>query len=79
MNEVVCGLVYPGVELLKQYKQEVEQYESQRQDLANAEILFDLPVTVYHEFIQVQKELKGQEQIFTIYEEQKVFQKPLNI
>ena len=50
----------------------MEKYEAQRQDLANAEVLFDLPVTVYQELIQVQKELKGQEQIFTIYEEQKV-------
>ena len=65
-------LVYQGYELLKLYKQDVEKYEAQRQELANAEILFDLPVTVYQELLQVQKELKGQEHIYTIYEEQKV-------
>jgi len=51
----------------------VDNYEIQRQELAHAEVLFDLPVTVYHELIQVQKELKGQEQIYIIYEEQKVY------
>jgi len=50
----------------------VEKYEIQRQELANAEMLFDLPVTVYQALLQVQKELKGQEHIYTIYEEQKV-------
>jgi len=69
---VLDWLVYQGVELLKQYKEEVEKYEVQRQELVNAETLFDLPITVYHELIQVQKELKGLEQIYTIYQEQKV-------
>ena len=50
----------------------MENYELQRHELANAEKLFDLNVTVYHVLIQVQKELKGQEQIYTIYEDQKV-------
>ena len=58
--------------MLKQFKEDVERFEVQRQELSNAEQLFDLPITVYPELIQVQKELKGQEQIYTIYEEQKV-------
>ena len=61
-----------GVELLKQYREDLRKYETQRQELANAEKLFDLPITVYHELIHVQKEVKGQEHIYTIYEEQKV-------
>lgn len=65
-------MVCEGVELLKQFKEDVERFEVQRQELSNAEQLFDLPITVYPELIQVQKELKGQEQIYTIYEEQKV-------
>lgn len=63
---------FVGVELLKQYKVEVDKFESDRQELANAEKLFDLPITMYQELIQVQKELKGLEQIYTIYQEQKV-------
>lgn len=66
---------YKGVELLKQYKQEVDKFETERQELANAEKLFDLPITMYQELIQVQKELKGLEQIYAIYEEQKVFER----
>jgi len=58
--------------LLRQYKLEMEKIESERQELANAEKLFDLPITTYHELLQVQKELKGLEQIFAIYDEQKV-------
>lgn len=50
----------------------MEKIESERQELANAEKLFDLPITTYHELLQVQKELKGLEQIFAIYDEQKV-------
>ena len=65
-------MICQGIELLKQYKQDVENYELQRQELANAEKLFDLPVTVYQDLILVQKDLKGLEQIYAIYKEQKV-------
>ena len=50
----------------------MDNFEIKRQELANAEKLFDLPVTIYHDLMQVQKELKGQEHIYTIYVEQKV-------
>ena len=66
------GDVVLGIALLKQYRLEVDKFEHDRQELANAEKLFDLPITMYHELIQVQKEMKGLEQIFTIYEDQKV-------
>lgn len=61
-----------GVEILKQYKAEVDKYEADRQELANAEKLFDLPITMYPDLLQVQKETKGLEQIYALYEEQKV-------
>ena len=65
-------LLFVGVEQLKEYKKEVDHYESERQELANAERLFDLPITMYPELLQVQKEMKGLEQIYALYEEQKV-------
>jgi len=71
-NECIMNAFDEGVDLLKQYRLEVDRFEVQRQDLANAEKLFDLPITMYHDLIQLQKELKGLEQIFLIYEEQKV-------
>ena len=61
-----------GMELMKHFRTEVESMESERQELANAERLFDLPITLYPELLQVQKEMKGLEQIYQIYEEQVV-------
>ncbi|XP_064612357.1 LOW QUALITY PROTEIN: dynein axonemal heavy chain 10-like [Liolophura sinensis] len=60
-----------GLELLKEYRKTVEKFETDRQELANAEKLFDLPITMYPELLQVQKEMKGLEQIYALYEEQK--------
>ena len=60
-----------GVELMKIFKDEVDKLEAERQELANAERLFDLPITMYPELLQVQKEMKGLEQIYAIYDEQK--------
>ena len=61
-----------GVELMKAYKEELSKYESDRQELANAERLFDLPITMYPDLLQVQKQVKGMEQVYAIYEEQGV-------
>ncbi|XP_071945421.1 dynein axonemal heavy chain 10-like [Antedon mediterranea] len=60
-----------GLELLEKYKKEVAAYDRDRQELANAEKLFDLPITSYTELMQVQKEMNGLDQIYTIYKEQK--------
>jgi len=61
------------LEVLKTFRAEVDKYESERQELANAEKLFDLPITMYPELLQVQKEMKGLEQIYSLYREQKVW------
>ncbi|KAL3856163.1 hypothetical protein ACJMK2_010948 [Sinanodonta woodiana] len=60
-----------GVELMKKYREETNRYEAERQELANAEKLFDLPITMYPDLLQVQKQMKGLEQIYALYEEQK--------
>lgn len=62
-----------GVELLKKFKDEFANFEKERQELANAEKLFGLPITMYPELLDMEKELRGLDQIFTIYEKQKVF------
>ncbi|XP_060580911.1 dynein axonemal heavy chain 10-like isoform X1 [Ruditapes philippinarum] len=59
-----------GVELMKAYRVEVNKYEAERQELANAEKLFDLPITMYPDLQQVQKQMKGLEMIYALYEEQ---------
>ena len=61
-----------GVELLKKFKEEFANFEKERQELANAEKLFGLSITLYPELLEMEKELKGLDQIFSIYENQKV-------
>ena len=57
---------------MKKYKEEFSKFEKDRQELANAEKLFDLPITMYTEMQQMEKELKGLELIYALYERQKV-------
>ena len=64
----------PGVELLKRFKEELSNFEKERQELANAEKLFGLSITLYPELLDMEKELKGLDQIFSIYENQKASQ-----
>ena len=61
-----------GIEVLKQFRGEVDTLEAERQELASAERLFDLSITMYPELLHVQKEMKGLEQIYKLYEEQTV-------
>lgn len=54
------------------YEAELAKIVSGRQELANAEKLLDLPVTVYPEVISMQKDMKGLRQIYGVYKAQKV-------
>ena len=69
-----CYLIL-GIEILKQFREEVDNLEAERQELASAERLFDLSITMYPELLQVQKEMKGLEQIYGLYQEQTVSNK----
>uniref|UniRef100_A0A8C8G323 AAA+ ATPase domain-containing protein n=1 Tax=Oncorhynchus tshawytscha TaxID=74940 RepID=A0A8C8G323_ONCTS len=57
--------------LMGTYETELAKIEAGRQELANAEKLFDLPITMYTELQNVQKEMKGLRQIYEIYKSQK--------
>ena len=63
---------YTGLELMKTFRVEVNDLEAARQELANAEKLFDLPITMYPNLLEVQKQMKGLDMIYSLYEEQKV-------
>ena len=65
-------LCVSGVELMKTYRVEVNKYEAERQELANAEKLFDLPITMYPDLQNVQKQMKGLEMVYALFEEQTV-------
>ncbi|KAF0872101.1 DYH10 protein, partial [Crocuta crocuta] len=61
-----------GVELLAIFEKELTRHEKNRQELANAEKLFDLPITMYPELFKVQKEMNGLRSIYELYEALKV-------
>ncbi|XP_045152663.1 dynein axonemal heavy chain 10 [Echinops telfairi] len=61
-----------GMELLGSFGKELTKHEKNRQELANAEKLFDLPITMYPELLQVQKEMSGLKMIYELYGELKV-------
>ncbi|XP_069880965.1 dynein axonemal heavy chain 10 isoform X1 [Dipodomys merriami] len=60
-----------GAELLGTFEKELVKFEKNRQELANAEKLFDLPITMYPELLKVQKEMSGLRLIYDIYRELK--------
>lgn len=57
---------------MQAYETELAKMEASRQELGNAEKLFDLSVTMYPELLNVQQQMRGLRQIYKIYEEQKV-------
>nr|XP_044631957.1 dynein axonemal heavy chain 10 isoform X1 [Equus asinus] len=57
-----------GLELLGVFERELTRHEKNRQELANAEKLFDLPITMYPELLKVQKEMSGLKTIYELYE-----------
>ncbi|KAL0979348.1 hypothetical protein UPYG_G00183960 [Umbra pygmaea] len=62
------------VAVMGTYETELAQMEARCQELANAEKLFDLPITMYPKLENVQKEMKGLRQIYEIYMSQKAAQ-----
>ncbi|KAK1328247.1 hypothetical protein QTO34_011819 [Cnephaeus nilssonii] len=61
-----------GMDLLGSFERELGRHEKNRQELANAEKLFDLPITMYPELLKVQKEMTGLRMIYELYESLKV-------
>lgn len=57
---------------MEHYEAELAKAVEGRQDLANAEKLLDLPITVYPEIVSIQKDMNGYRLIYDIYQEQKV-------
>uniref|UniRef100_F1RFM8 Dynein axonemal heavy chain 10 n=1 Tax=Sus scrofa TaxID=9823 RepID=F1RFM8_PIG len=60
------------VDLLATFEKELMRHEKNRQELANAEKLFDLPITMYPELLKVQKEMSGLKMIYELYDALKV-------
>jgi dynein heavy chain len=64
-----------GVKLMKAYRDELLKLEHEKQDLTNAERLFNLPISNYPTLLNVQKEMKSLEELYKLYEDQMVWQK----
>jgi dynein heavy chain len=60
-----------GVKLLKSYKEELHKLEQDKQELTNAERLFNLPISSYAALTHVQKEMRALDELYKLYEEQK--------
>ncbi|KAH8257767.1 hypothetical protein KR038_000855 [Drosophila bunnanda] len=60
-----------GVRLMDPYGQKIADREARREELANAERLFDMPMVDYHEFARVQTEYEGLLQLYKLYKAQK--------
>lgn len=61
-----------GVELLKEFQKLYAEQEKQRQELTMAEKLFDLPITMYPDLVEVDRELKYLAKVYELYEAQRV-------
>lgn len=57
---------------MKTFKEELSKFEAEQRELSNAEKLFDLPITQYQELHTCQRDMKAFDQIYQIYEDQKV-------
>lgn len=56
---------------MKLFRKQLIEYELRRADLAAAEKLFDLPISVYSDFVSVSMQMSLMEPVFTLYEQQK--------
>lgn len=61
-----------GVKLLKQFQVELGTLEKERQELCNAEKLFDLPITAYPGLVEVDREVGQFSKVLDLYEAQRV-------
>lgn len=61
-----------GVKKLKDFQAQFAELEKERQELVNAEKLFDLPITLYSDLIDVDNQLQGMAKVFELYEAQRV-------
>ena len=74
MHACICMYLFlcKGVKRLKKFQEEFAELEKERQELVNAEKLFDLPITLYSDLIEVDNSLLGMAKVLELYEAQRV-------
>ncbi|KAM7359342.1 dynein heavy chain at 89D isoform 2-T2 [Cochliomyia hominivorax] len=60
-----------GSKLMDNYGQKINTYENRRQELANAEKLFDMPMQDYIEFSRTKDDFEGMQIVYKLYKSQK--------
>lgn len=68
----LLSIFFTGLNIWGKYEKELAKVVAAQQELANAQKLLDLPVSVYLDLINVQKDMKGLRQIYDVFEAQKV-------
>lgn len=68
----VVSIFPAGLNIWGEYEKNLAKVVAAQQELANAQKLLDLPISVYLDLINVQKDMKGLRQIYDVYEAQKV-------
>lgn len=65
--------IFPvGLRILGTYEMDLAKVVAAQQELAKAQKLLDLPISVHLDLINVHKDMKGLRQIYDVYEAQKV-------
>uniref|UniRef100_UPI0037E7F8F2 dynein axonemal heavy chain 10 n=1 Tax=Semicossyphus pulcher TaxID=241346 RepID=UPI0037E7F8F2 len=60
-----------GLTIMATYESDLAKVVAERQELANAEKLLDLPVTMYPKIISMQKDMTGLRRIYDVFKAQK--------
>ncbi|XP_037827971.1 dynein heavy chain 10, axonemal-like, partial [Lucilia sericata] len=67
----VTGDLDRGSKLMESYGQKIHEFDARRQELANAEKLFDMPMQDYNEFSRIKDDYEGMQIVYKLYKSQK--------
>ncbi|KAF7265371.1 hypothetical protein GWI33_021219 [Rhynchophorus ferrugineus] len=60
-----------GLRLMDEYKVEFEDMETRRIELVNAEMLFDIPLADYSDYLKAKTDFEGMDVLYKVYKAQK--------
>lgn len=60
-----------GIKLLEEYGAIFVELEERRKDLVNAEMLFDIPLADYSDYLRAKSDFDGMELVYKIYKAQR--------
>lgn len=72
MFSLIHLMLLTGLTIITTYKENLAKIVAEEQELANVANLLDLPVSVFPEVFNIQKEMKALRQIYNLYKAQKV-------